>query len=307
MELGQIRMFKAVVDSGSVVRAAEMCCCVPSNVTARIKALEQELGTPLFRREGRGLCINPAGQVFLAYAEKILALVVEAKRAVDPASSPCGTLRIGSIESSATGRLPRLLAKYHAQFPQVDLQLSTGTWPHLLEDTLNHRLDGAVVAVPVMRPGLDKAVIYTEDLVLIASKSMGPLRKPADIAGKTLFMWPDGCPYRAALERWLHAHRLDLPIVSYASYGAIVGCVSAGAGISLVPKGIFLQYSQATNLAGYEFSDLNAIDNLFIWHKDTKHHPARDAFIAMLQEDLVLGLDTALLPPHVTLCRVDVA
>lgn len=288
MELGQIRMFKAVADSGSVARAAELSCCVPSNVTTRIKALERELGTPLFHREGRGLCISPAGEVFLAYAEKILALVAEARRAVDPASSPSGTLKIGAIESSATGRLPRLLAKYHARFPQVDLQLSTGTWPNLLEDTLHHRLDGAVVAVPVKRPGLDKAVIYTEDLVLIASKSMGPLRKPSDITGKTIFMWPDGCPYRAALERWLHTHRLDLPIVSYASYGAIVGCVSAGAGISLVPKGVFLQYSQATNLAGYEFFDLNAIDNLFFWHKETKHHPARDAFIAMLREDMVL-------------------
>lgn len=289
MEIGQLRMFKAVADTGSVARAADLCCCVPSNVTARMKTLEQELGIPLFRREGRGVCISPAGEVFLVYAEKILALVVEAKRAVDPASSPSGPLRIGAIESSATGRLPRLLAKYHARFPKVDLQLSTGTWTSLLEDTLRHRLDGAVIAVPVKRPGLERAVIYTEDLIMIASKSMGPLRKPTDIEGKTVFMWPEGCPYRAALERWMHTHRLDVPIVSYASYGAIVGCVSAGAGISLVPKGIFLQYIRATNLAGYEFSDLNTIDNSFIWHKETKHHPARDAFIAMLQEELVLG------------------
>lgn len=291
MELGQLRMFKAVADCGSVVRAAEMCCCVPSNVTARLKALEGELGTPLFQREGRGLSITPAGEIFLTHAERILALVVEAKRAIDPASAPSGKLRIGAIESSATGRLPRLLAKYHARFPQVDLQLNTGTWPSLLEDTLRHRLDGAVIAVPVKPSGLDKALIYTEDLVLIASTSIGPLRKPVDIKGKTIFMWPDGCPYRAVLERWLHAHQLDLPIVSYASYGAIVGCVSAGAGISLVPKGIFLQYSQATNLAGYDFSDLNAVDNFFVWHREITHHPARDAFIAMLREGLALGFD----------------
>lgn len=288
MELGQIRMFKSVVDTGSVARAAEVCCCVPSNVTARIKALERELGISLFYRDGRGLSISPAGKVFLVYAEKILSLVAEAKKAVDPTSVPSGSLRIGAIESSATGRLPRLLAKYHARYPQVDLQLSTGTWPNLLDDTLRHRLDGAVVAVPVKRPGLDATVVYTEDLVLIASNSMGPLQNPSDLEGKTIFMWPDGCPYRAALERWLYIHGLSLPIISYASYGAIVGCVSAGAGVSLVPKGIFLQYKRATNIAGYEYSDLSAIDNSFVWHKETKRHPARDAFISMLREELVL-------------------
>lgn len=288
MEFGQIRMFKAVADEGSIVRAAEVCCCVPSNVTARLKALEQELGVSLFHRDGRGLRISPAGEVLLGYAERILSLVVEAKRAVDPTSVPSGTLRIGAIESSATGRLPRLLAKYHARYPQVDLQLSTGAWPDLLEDTMRHRLDGAVVAVPVRRPGLGTSVVYSEDLVLIASESMGPLDNPRELEGKTIFMWPDGCPYRAALELWLHARRLSLPIISYASYGAIVGCVSAGAGISLVPKGVFLQYKRAANIAGYEYADFSAIDNSFVWHAETTHHPARDAFISMLREELVL-------------------
>ena len=113
MELAQIRMFKTVAEEGSIARAAEKLFCVPSNITARIKALEAELGVALFLREGRGLRISPAGQTFLAYAQKILALTAEAKRAVDPSAEPSGPLRIGAIESSATGRLPRLLAKYH--------------------------------------------------------------------------------------------------------------------------------------------------------------------------------------------------
>lgn len=62
MELAQIRMFKTVADEGSIARAAEKLCCVPSNITARIKALEAELGVALFLREGRGLRISPAGR-----------------------------------------------------------------------------------------------------------------------------------------------------------------------------------------------------------------------------------------------------
>ncbi|WP_458239036.1 LysR family transcriptional regulator, partial [Pseudomonas sp. P5_A2_2] len=93
MELAQIRMFKTVADVGSIARAAEVLHCVPSNITARIKALEVELGVALFLREGRGLRISPSGQTFLAYASKILALTAEAKRAVDPSAEPSGPLR----------------------------------------------------------------------------------------------------------------------------------------------------------------------------------------------------------------------
>lgn len=285
MELAQIRMFKTVAEVGSIARAAEKLFCVPSNITARIKALEAELGVALFLREGRGLRISPAGQTFLVYAEKILALTVEAKRALDPAAEPSGPLRIGAIESSATGRLPRLLAKFHKRYPQVVLELTTGTWSQLLDDTVNHRLDGAIVAVDVERAQLKRTPMYREELLLIASTSVGPVRDIADLQDKTLFMWPPGCPYRAALEHWLLRRGQALPIVSLASYGAIVGCVSAGAGVALVPRGVFEQYAKGAGCEGYEFAELMAIENLFYWHENAGVHPARDAFVAMLREE----------------------
>lgn len=285
MELSQLRMFKTVHDLGSIARAAESLHCVPSNITARLKSLERELGTPLFFRDGRGLRITPAGEVFLDYATKILGLADEARRAVAPINTPGGPLRIGAIESSATGRLPRLLAKYHALYPQVSLELSTGTWAQLLDDTQHHRLDGVIVAVNIERPGLKRAVVYREDLILIASASHGPLRTAADLQGKEIFMWPPGCPYRFALEQWLLRHDQVLPIVSIASYGAIVGCVSAGAGVSLVPRGIYEQYRHSAGWQGYEFPELTSIDNLFYWHENSGRHPAREAFLALLQTE----------------------
>lgn len=118
MEIAQLRMFKTVHDLGSIVRAAEVLHCVPSNITARLKSLERELGATLFFREGRGLRISPAGEVLLDYARKILTLADEARHALGPAAAPSGPLRIGAIESSASGRLPRLLAKYHALYPK---------------------------------------------------------------------------------------------------------------------------------------------------------------------------------------------
>ena len=285
MELAQIRMFKTVADTGSIARAAEALHCVPSNVTARIKALEAELGTELFFRLGRGLRISPAGEIFLTYAARMLSLAEEAKRAVHPDAAPSGPLRIGAIESSATSRLPRLLARFHARYPDVSLELTTGTGPQLLDATLNHTLDGAIVAIDVKRPGLKRTSMYREDLVLIAAESMGPIRSAADLQGTSIFMWPEGCPYRAALERWLLNSGLSLPIISIGSYGTIVGCVSAGAGVALVPKGVFEQYHKGSGWVGYEFAELTSVDNLFYWHENAEHHPAREAFVEMLRAE----------------------
>jgi DNA-binding transcriptional LysR family regulator len=285
MELAQIRMFKTVVDTGSIARAAQVLHCVPSNITARIKALEAELGVALFYRQGRGLQISPAGEIFMTYASKMLTLAEEAKRAVHPDAAPSGPLRIGAIESSATARLPRLLAKYHARYPDVSLELITGTGAQLLDATQNNKLDGAIVAIDVKRPGLRRTSMYREDLVLIASASLGPLNSAADLQGKSIFMWPEGCPYRAALERWLIQNGQNQPIVSIANYGTIVGCVSAGAGVALVPKGVFEQYRNGAGWVGYEFPELTSIDNLFYWHENSEHHPAREAFVAMLRAE----------------------
>lgn len=285
MELAQIRMFKTVVDTGSIARAAEVLHCVPSNITARIKALEAELGTELFYRQGRGLRISPAGEIFLTYAGKMLSLADEAKRAVHPDAAPSGPLRIGAIESSATARLPRLLARFHARYPQVSLELTTGTGTQLLDATLNQKLDGAIVAIDVKRPRLKRTSMYREDLVLIAAESLGPIYSPADLRGKSIFMWPEGCPYRAALERWLQHDGQTQSIVSIANYGTIVGCVSAGAGVALVPKGVYEQYRKGSGWVGYEFPELTSIDNLFYWHENAEHHPAREAFVQMLRAE----------------------
>lgn len=284
MELAQLKMVKAVAQTGSVAQAALQLHCVPSNITTRIKQLESELGTPLFIRAGRGLAISAAGEVFLDYCERILALVEESKRAVDSNAIPRGKLRIGAVESSASGRLPPLLAEYHRRYPQVELELVTGAWAQLLDDLQHHRIDAALVAAGGKRPKLEQSVVYSERLVLITSASSAPIEDARDLAGRTLLVWPPGCPYRAALENWLKPHDIKPAIASYASWGTIIGCVSAGIGVALAPEGILARYEQANQLTSYRFDELAAVDNLLFWHKDIQRHLARDAFAGLLRE-----------------------
>lgn len=283
MELSQLKMFKAVAQTGSIVKASERLHCVPSNITTRLKQLENEFGTQLFIRHGRGLVISPDGITFLRYVDQILGLCDEACDALGPAASPTGPLKIGAIESFATARLPKLLADYHARYPSVDIEFSTGTWPMLIKAVSDLQLDGAIIAVKPDQPDINFLEIYQEALVVVAHASLGRVSCAHDLLHQPIFMWPVGCPYRAALTHWLSLHQVEVQITSIASYATILACVSAGAGITLLPKAVYEQFSGIGNLQCYCFNDLLPIHSYFIWNQRIRHHPARQAWIDLLK------------------------
>lgn len=286
MELSQLKMFKTVAELGSIARASEILHCVPSNITNRIKLLESELGVSLFIRKGRGLVITPSGDILLEYANKILTYCEEARRALEPSSEPRGILRIGAIESAATGRLPMVLSKFHQNYPAVQVQFSTGTWQQLVSDVAGHKLDCAVITTKDNHPDITYVNAHKEALILIASPFMGKIAVPQDLKGKCIYLWPLGCPYRQALEHWVNQHQVRVDIISIASYGTILGCVSAGAGVSLVPAGFFEQFKRTGNINGYTISELLPVQNYFIKNSKIDPHHGRDAFEMLLRAEL---------------------
>lgn len=283
MELSQLRMFKQVADTGSIAKASERLHCVPSNITTRIKHLEEELGEALFLRRGRGLTISPAGEGFLVYANKILALCDEAKRSIRADAEPNGKLRLASIESSATSRLPNLLSDYHKAYPAVDIEFATDTWASMEAKVAKHELDGAIIAVKSVHPELNCEAIFQEELVLITSSGANDIRSPDQLVGQHIYMWPEGCPYRRVLAEWLSNHKVSAHITSIASYGTILGCVSAGAGVSLVPKGLYEHFKTMGGIKGFMFDELKPMQNYFISSKNIGHHRARDVFVELLR------------------------
>ena len=126
MDLAALKIFKAVVEQGGVTRAAAKLHRVPSNVTTRVKQLEEQLGAKLFLRNGRRLVLSSEGRLLLTYADQLLRISSEAETALRN-GKPRGTLRIGALESTAAARLPPLLSRYHQAYPEVQLELVTGT------------------------------------------------------------------------------------------------------------------------------------------------------------------------------------
>src|SRR6476469_1822103 len=137
MELNDIRTFAAVARPGGIPPRGEELNTVQSNVTQRVKALEAEIGTPLFDRHIRGMTLTGAGRRLLPYAQRMTALSREAVLAARDDGEPKGPLAIGSMETTAAVRLPALLAEFHRRFPAVRLSVRTATTADLMTAVLD--------------------------------------------------------------------------------------------------------------------------------------------------------------------------
>jgi DNA-binding transcriptional LysR family regulator len=238
MDLTELQVFKAVADEGGITKAAARLHRVQSNISTRVKQLEVRLGTALFYRRNRKLVLSPDGKVLLAYAERMLRLSSEAEAALRD-GTPRGTFRIGTLESTAATRLPPVLSRYHAAYPDVRIELVTGTTGALISRLLHQEIEAAFVAEPFNAENLEAQPAFQERLVLIAPKGFPKIRTPRDIGRSTIIAFGAGCTYRRCLEEWLaRARVVPAHVMEFASYHAIVACVAAGAGVALVPRSV---------------------------------------------------------------------
>ncbi len=238
LELSDMRIFVAVVAEGSIARAALKLHRVPSNITTRIQQLEASLGAQLFYRHKQRLHLSPSGELLVSYADKLLRLSDEACSALGN-SAPAGVLRLGALESTAASRLPQVLATYHKAYPEVRIELTSGTNDALVTALLERRLDAAFVAEVPASIDVSHMGLFKERLTLISPLGHRRIRKPQDVAGDALIAFPSGCAYRRRLHQWLGDTGVaTIGALELGSYHAIVACVGAGTGIALVPESV---------------------------------------------------------------------
>ncbi|HSV52224.1 MAG TPA: LysR substrate-binding domain-containing protein [Burkholderiaceae bacterium] len=238
LDLDELEIFRTVVTEGGVIRAARKLNRVQSNITTRVRQLEERLGVSLFRRQGRTLTASPEGQLLFQYAERLLRLADEAQSVLQ-AGRPRGVLRLGSLESTAGSRLPAILSRYHAAYPEVTIELVTATTGALVQKVTQFELEAAYVSEPFTAPGLQSKPMFEEELVLITAKGHGRVSRPADLGQATLIAFANGCSYRKRLEDWFgQANVLPGRVLEFASYQAMIACVSAGTGVAVVPRSL---------------------------------------------------------------------
>lgn len=283
MELTELRIFKAVAEQGGIIKAAAALNRVQSNVTTRVKQLEERLGTRLFHRQGRRLVLSSEGRLLLDYADRLLRLSAEAQAALK-GHAPHGVLKIGALESTAATRLPAVLARYHREYPTVRLELVTATTGALVDKVLREELEAAFVAEPFAAGSLQTRHVFTEELVLVTARDHPRVASPADLAQRTVLAFATGCAYRRRLEMWLgRSHVVADRVMEYGSYHAIVACAAAGGGIAVVPRSVLRATGMEGQLAVHPLpARIAQAKTMLVWRRG---HPssALDALREMLK------------------------
>lgn len=290
MELSDLQTFAAVARAGGITRAAEELNTVQSNVTQRVKALEAEIGTPLFERHSRGMTLTGAGKRLLPYAQRMAALSREAALAARDDGEPKGPLAIGSMETTAAIRLPPLLADFHRRFPAVRLSLRTAPTADLVAAVLDGALDGAFVAGPIAHADLAATSAFREELVLVSARrwsSLAELRAGTPESGPTALVFRTGCTYRQRLEQvfvdfgWPSATRFELGTLD-----GMIGCVAADMGVTLLPRAVVERSAINGSVSIHTLGAAHArVETLFVQRRAGHHTSALSGFAACLKLD----------------------
>ncbi|WP_118184425.1 LysR family transcriptional regulator [Paraburkholderia phosphatilytica] len=281
MDVADLKVFEAVARHGSMNRAAAELHTVQSNVTARIRSLEREVGVPLFQRHARGVSMTPAGRRLLPYATRIAKLVADAKTAALDEGQPGGPLALGTLETTAALRLSPILSGFARRYPEVRLSLATGTTCSLITDVADGRLDGAFVAGPLDHPELCSDTIFREELVLITPRTVRTLKLLSSVPDLKTIVFRLGCSYRQRLDTLL----ADMGIVAatpleFGSTDAILACVAAGVGITLLPRAVVSAAAERDGVVIHRIPPEKAhVETLFIRRRDGFVSSAMQVFL----------------------------
>lgn len=285
MDASDLKMFEAVARHGGISRAAKELHTVQSNVTTRIHALEQELGIALFERHARGVTLTQAGHRLLPYAAEIREVLDRARRAATDDGTPKGPLVIGTLETTVALRLPRIIAAFVSAWPNVDLSLRTGTSAESVERVLDRELDGAFVAGPLDHPDVIKETVFREELVIVTAPSMTSLSDLGRIRGLKILVLRVGCSYRQRLETLLASRGIaEVRPMEFGTLDAIIGCVAAGIGITLLPRAIVAAASRAGEVTLHDLPrDEAVVETLFIRRREALITSTIAAFLDIMR------------------------
>lgn len=251
--LKQLRYFEILANYCHFGRAADVAAISQPALSMQIKELEQNFNLRLLDRRGRKVSLTPFGEDIVARTRDILRLVDE----FDEINSLTkdgfwGKLRLGVIPTIAPYLLPQLISKITQQRPSIDLHIRETLTEHLLFGLKARKIDAAIVALPVSGSDFEELPIFSEEFVLLRSKTEDNTQPPnrSDLSKMRLLLLEDGHCFRdQALSFWMpkvtHTHEL----IDGSSLLTLVQMVGAGLGVTLIPEIAIKIETRSTSVA----------------------------------------------------------
>lgn len=291
MDFGQIEAFVQVSTHSSFSRAAEALQLTQPSITARIQALERELGEELFERGGRGVRLTDAGRVFQPYAERILQVQQEARDAVQEVRDvQLGSLRLGSAITISTYVLPGILHRFCQEFPGVEVVIRTGRSEQVLNMLLADEVQVAL-ARTLTNPEVEQIPLYDDEIVLVAYPEHEFAKTGrttiAEAAREPIVLFDRGSSYYGTIHSlFRRANVIPHVAMELDSLEATKRMVEQGLGIALVPVVTVQRELEVGALVKVEISDVEPIRRpiALAYRKNRKRSRTVQAFIDMMAE-----------------------
>jgi DNA-binding transcriptional LysR family regulator len=239
--LTQLSSFLAVVRGGSVTAAADELIVTQPSVSSAIGALGRDLGCELFERAGRGIRLTEAGAAFVPYAEDVIGLLEDGRRAAREAAGVAACrLQIAAVTTAAESFVPGLMQTFSESHPEIELSLVVGNREDVLDRVLTHRDDVAIAGKP---PGDDRLVAepFMENQIVCITSPDDPVAATGAIEAAALTDRPwllrePGSGTRVLNERFLEERGLAPRTLILGSNGAIKQAARTGLGVSLLSR-----------------------------------------------------------------------
>ena len=240
MDLPQLDMFLAVAEEGSFTRAGERLHVSQSAVSRQIALLERELGGRLLHRDGRRPSLTHAGELLAAAASSVSRQLADvAGQISDVHELRRGRLRLAGGMSVCMYILPRLLKRYRALHPDVDLRVTSGTSEAVFRKLRSHEVDLALLTLPVLEKDLEVVPVLKEEMVVVTAPGhplvARPTVDPREIGRYPLILYELGSRTREAIENFLREEKVPFEVAMENENAEIIkAMVANGNGITVL-------------------------------------------------------------------------
>jgi DNA-binding transcriptional LysR family regulator len=242
VDLRQLEIVRAVADGGSFTAAAKKLHVSQSAVSRQILLLEEELHEPLFLRLGRRVRLTGAGESLLALSGRVLADIHDTTTTIaERHKTLTGTVHLGGGMTVCLHVFPLLLKDYRRRHPHVDVKLTTGGTPFLLERIRAGDVDVGLLTLPVEGADLVQVPVMREELLLVMHPSHALAGRrgritPADLAGQPLVLFEGGSSTRRVIDQMLRREQVEPRIVMETENVEILkALVAIGMGLTVIP------------------------------------------------------------------------